>query len=74
MDLLFWLAVGFILIGFVVLVSMKKNMELKLAFMRTNLESTKGLTQSIVWWIAGTTIWGIVSMILVVWWFHQHFG
>ncbi|MDQ0216675.1 hypothetical protein J2S13_003149 [Oikeobacillus pervagus] len=78
MDLLLWLTVGFIIIGFAVLVSMKKNMEKKLAFIKANIESnieyTKGSARSIVWWIAGTTLWGVVSIILVVWWFHEHFG
>lgn len=69
MDLLLWITVGFFIIGFVVLASMKKNMESKLAFIKRNMESEKSSTKSIVWWIVGTTAWGIVSMILFVWWF-----
>lgn len=34
MDLLLWITVGFIIIGFVVIVSMKKNMESKLALIK----------------------------------------
>ncbi|MFZ0445881.1 MAG: hypothetical protein WAM95_14875 [Bacillus sp. (in: firmicutes)] len=78
MDFLLWLIVGFFIIGFVVLISMKKNMENKLAFIKTNMENnieiTKSPTKSIFWWIVGTTVWGIMSIILFVWWFHEHFG
>ncbi len=58
-----WITVGFIIFGYVVLVSVRKNMENKLAFIKTNMEnnieSIKGSPQLIVWWIVGTTVWGI---------------
>lgn len=66
MDLFFGVSVGFIIIGLVVLVSMKKSMERKLAFIIETGEDEKGHSKSIIWWITGTTIWGIVSMYLVV--------
>ena len=66
MDLLLWITIGFIIIGFVVLTSMKKNMESKLAFIKTNMGSKKSSAISIVWWIVGVTVWGIASMILIV--------
>ena len=67
---------GFIIIGFVALTSMKKGMESKLAFITTNMKDEESSTKakSIIWWIVSTTAWGIVSMILIVWWFHNHFG
>ncbi|WHY87361.1 hypothetical protein QNH39_05760 [Neobacillus novalis] len=76
MDLLLWITIGFIIIGFVVLTSMKKGMESKLAFITANMEVEESSTKakSIIWWIVSTTAWGIVSMILIVWWFHNHFG
>ncbi|MFI8715962.1 hypothetical protein QIH01_14645 [Brevibacillus brevis] len=76
MDLLLWITIGFMIIGFVVLVSMKKGMESKLAFIKANMESEESSrkTKSIVWWIVSAVAWGIVSMILIVWWFHNHFG
>lgn len=62
-ELMIWITVGFIIFGYVVLVSMRKNMENKLAFIKTNMEnnieSIKGSPQLIVWWIVGTTVWGI---------------
>ncbi|MBD8006813.1 hypothetical protein [Bacillus norwichensis] len=75
MDLLLWITIGFIIIGFVVLISMKKGMESKLAFITANMEDEESSTKakSIIWWIVSTTAWGIVSMILIVWWFHNHF-
>lgn len=54
-------------------------MERKLAYITANMESEESSrkTKSIVWWIVGTVAWGIVSIFLVVWWFHNfhnHFG
>ncbi|MGF9979185.1 hypothetical protein [Viridibacillus arvi] len=76
MDLLLWVTIGFIIIGFVVLTSMKRGMESKLAFITVNMEDKESSikAKSIICWIASTTAWGIVSMILIVWWFHNHFG
>ncbi|MEW9502853.1 hypothetical protein [Jeotgalibacillus marinus] len=39
MDLLLWITVGFIVIGFVVLISMKKRMEMKVALIIENKDS-----------------------------------
>lgn len=76
MDLLLWITIGFIIIGFVVLTSMKKGMESKLAFITANMEDEESSTKakSIIWWIVSATAWGIVSMILIVSLFHNHFG
>lgn len=61
MDLLLWITVGLIIIGFVAL-----------AFIKRNMESKKSeTTQSIVWWIVGTTVWGVASLILIGWWFSE---
>lgn len=75
MDLLLWITIGFIITGFVVLISMKKGMESKLAFIKVNMtdEENSKRAQSIIWWIVCTTAWGIVSMLLIVWWFQNHF-
>lgn len=68
----------FIIVGFAFLTFMKKGMESKLAFITANTEneesSTKAKTVSIIWWIASAAAWGIVSMFLIVWCFHNHFG
>ncbi len=76
MDLLLCITIGFIIIGFAVLISMKKSMESKLAYIIANMENEENSTKakSIIWWIVSTTAWGIVSMFLVVWWFHNYFG
>ena len=69
MDLLLWITVGFIVIGFVVLASMKKSMERKVALIIDNEESTESKqisTKPVVWWIVGATVWGLVSMFLIV--------
>lgn len=70
MDLFFLLTVGFIVIGFVVLVSMKKNMEMKVALLIENEQSITNKQISnkpVIWWIVGVTVWGLVSMFLIVW-------
>jgi len=68
-DLLLWITIGFITIGFVVISSMKNNMENKLDFIKENWVSKKISTKPIVWWIVGITVWGLVSIILIGWWF-----
>lgn len=75
-DLLLWITISFIVIGFVVFASMKKGMENKLSFITTNEESEESSvkTRSIIWWIFSVTAWGIVSMGLIVWNFHTYFG
>lgn len=76
MDLLLWITVGFVIIGFVVLISMKKYMESKVAFIKANMEDEKNSSKakSVICWIWSTTAWGIVSMFFVVWCFHNYFG
>jgi hypothetical protein len=68
-DLLFWVLFGFFIGGFTVLVSMKKNMERRVAAIKSDGESSSVSSRPVVWWIISTTVWGIVSMGLVVWWF-----
>ncbi|MDV2583360.1 hypothetical protein [Alkalibacillus haloalkaliphilus] len=74
MNSLLGITVGFIVIGFVVLISLKGSMESRLA--KANVEVDEGLTKTnpVVWWIVSTAIWGLVSIILVVWSFHNYFG
>lgn len=70
MDLLLLITVGFIIIGFVVLVSMKKSMEMKVALLKENKESVDGKQISpkpVIWWIWGAVLWGIISIFLIVW-------
>ena len=68
MDLLLWITISFIIIGFVIIFSMKKSMESKVAFIKANPESEENLSKakSVIWWICGTFAWGIVSISLVV--------
>jgi RsiW-degrading membrane proteinase PrsW (M82 family) len=69
MDLLLWITVGFIVIGLVVLLSMKKSMERKVALIIENeesMESKQISNKPVIWWIVGATVWGLVSMLLVV--------
>ncbi|WP_210467939.1 hypothetical protein [Sporosarcina sp. 6E9] len=70
MDSLLWITVSFIVIGFVALFSMKKGMERKLALIKENeisMESEQISPKPIIRWIWGSFLWGIVSIILIVW-------
>ncbi|PQD94289.1 hypothetical protein CYL18_15600 [Pradoshia eiseniae] len=75
MDLLFWITIGFIITGFVILASMKKGMESKVAFIKANIEDegNSSKAKSVIFWILSTVAWGIVSMSLVVWCFKNYF-
>lgn len=75
-DLLLWITIGFIIIGFVVLTSMKKGMESKVALIKANMEDEENSSKanSVIWWIWSTTAWGIVSIFLIVSCFHNYFG
>ena len=76
MDLLFWITIGFIITGFVILVSMKKGMESKVAFIKANIEDegNPSKSRSVIWWIWSTVAWGIVSIFLVGWCFRNYVG
>lgn len=72
MDLLLWLTVSFMVIGFIVIASMKKRMEKKVALIIENeesIESQQISNKPVIWWIAGSVAWGVISMYLVVWCF-----
>ncbi|UOE92141.1 hypothetical protein [Alkalihalobacillus sp. LMS39] len=70
MNLFLWITVSFIIIGFVTLVSMKKRMESKLELIKENPEHNEQEATTIIRWIRATTVWGVVSIFLVVWCFH----
>ena len=76
MDLLLWITIGFVMIGFVVVFSMKKGMESKVAYIKANVEDegNPSKAKSVIWWIWGTVAWGLVSMFLVGWCFKNYFG
>ena len=70
MNLLLWITVGFIVVGLFVLMSMKKSMEERVALAIENKDGMEGKqtsTKSVVWWIVGATVWGLASMLLIVW-------
>ena len=55
---------------------MKKGMENKVVFIKTNPEDEGNLSKakSVIWWIWGATAWGIVSIFLVVSCFDNYLG
>lgn len=76
MNLLIWITIGFIVIGFFILVSMKKSMEMKVSLIienENNIESKQISNKPIIWWIVGATIWGLISIFLVVQSFSTYF-
>ena len=54
MDLLFWLALGFIILGLCALMVIKLILK----------DPTE---RNLLWLIGGTTVWGAVSILLVPW-------
>lgn len=73
MDFLLWFMGGFILIGLLVFLSMKKRMDAKLARVKAKPDSgeTAEDTKHLIWWVWGVTAWGVASIALVVWWFNS---
>lgn len=61
MNLLFWITISFFIIGLIANLFIKNYME----------KNENATTQSKIWWIMGTAVWGIVSIALVVWWFNE---
>ncbi|QKS70494.1 hypothetical protein FLK61_27465 [Paenalkalicoccus suaedae] len=71
MTAVHWLALAFVIVGFTSLLSTKKEMERRLREVQSqpdNVEHSR-LLSSLVWWIVSTVLWGIVSVLLVVWLF-----
>ncbi|SFC44098.1 hypothetical protein SAMN04488102_1076 [Alkalibacterium subtropicum] len=76
MDLLLWVTISFIVIGFSVLFFMKKGMDIKLAHIqkKSEYEEKTKKEKAIVWWIRGVIVWGIISMLLIILNFYYNFG
>ena len=76
MDFLLWFMIGFILIGLLVFLLMKKRTETKLAHVKANPDSEGASrnTKHLVWWVWSVTAWGVASLALVVWWFNSTSG
>ena len=76
MDLLLWVTIGFVIIGFVVVFSMKKGIESKVVFIKENIEDegNSSKAKSVILWIWCTVAWGVVSMFLVVLCFKNYVG
>lgn len=48
----------------------EKNMENRVNILKNieeNNESAQALAKPVIWWIGGATIWGVISIGLVVW-------
>ncbi|MED4886236.1 hypothetical protein MKY88_12920 [Lysinibacillus sp. FSL R7-0073] len=70
MNMLLWITLVLIVAGLFVLMSKKKSMEERVAFAIENKDSKEEKqtsTKPVVWWIVGATVWGLVSMLLIVW-------
>lgn len=76
MDLLLLVTISFIVIGFTVLFFMKKGMEINLAHIqkKSENEENRKKEKSIIWWIRGAVVWGIMSMLLIILNFYINFG
>ncbi|MBD7908271.1 hypothetical protein H9659_08010 [Sporosarcina sp. Sa3CUA8] len=75
MNLLLWIKVGFIIVGFFVLISMKKYMEKRVALAIEYKDIMEGKQISpypVVWWIWGAVLWGVISIFLIAWSFSAY--
>ena len=73
--ILLWITISFIIIGFIVLIFSKKDMESKVAFIKANEENEESLSKakSVIWWVRSVAAFGVVSIFLVVWCFQNAF-
>ena len=70
MNWLLWISIGFIVVGFFMLISFKKGMEERVAIAIENKDNMDGKQISpkpVIRWIWGAVLWGIVSIFLIVW-------
>ncbi|HLQ83865.1 MAG TPA: hypothetical protein VK121_08520 [Pseudogracilibacillus sp.] len=56
MDSLLWITIGFIVIGFIFLASLKRSMERKLALIKEYKESEQNPPKTISRWIWGSVL------------------
>ncbi|MFB1081595.1 hypothetical protein [Jeotgalibacillus sp. JSM ZJ347] len=68
MDLLLWFTIAFVVIGFIVLMVIRKSVKNRLEFVKNNPER-EGEAKPVIWFVWAATIWGVVSMALIVTWF-----
>lgn len=61
MDVFLWMNASFIIIGCAVLIMMKRKLD----------HNKNPSVQASIWLIAGTAVWGTVSILLIVWSFHK---
>ncbi len=71
MDLLLWFTIAFFVIGFVVLMVVRRSMNQRVELLKNNpdLEDGEQIAKPVIWFIWGSVAWGVVSMALVVTWF-----
>lgn len=76
MDLFLWLIILYFVIGFFAYFSMVKGVKDKITLIKADTNSTKSKksTRSVVWWIVGIAVWGVVGIFLIVSWFLNHAG
>ncbi len=70
MNLLSWITIGFIVVGFIALISMKKSMEERVALAIENkggIDDRQVSPKPVIWWIWGAVLWGMISIFLIVW-------
>lgn len=68
MDLLLWFTIAFVVIGFIVLMVIRKLVKNRLEFVKNNPER-EGESKPVIWFVWAAAVWGVVSMALIVTWF-----
>lgn len=69
MTFLHWFTIGFITIGLIIMISMKKKMENRVALAATQESSPNAdqiSTKPVIFWIWGSVFWAVISIFLIV--------
>ncbi|NJP38006.1 hypothetical protein [Alkalicoccus luteus] len=73
MDLFVFVPVGFFFIGLLIIFTVKQRMGLSWKAMSAEGSEAESpeRTRKIIAFIAATTVWGVISIFLVVWFFNR---
>ena len=76
MDILMWTAIGFVVVGFILLLITSRMMDIKILFLDKRLQRKRNAVQArrAMWWMWFAVAWLVISMTLVVWWFVTYLG
>ncbi|WP_041123932.1 hypothetical protein [Jeotgalibacillus alimentarius] len=72
MNLLWWTTIAFFMIGLIVLLVASRSVKARLGYVKNNPDADPAAVKPVIWYIRATTIWGVISIGLVVSCFHVY--